>query len=74
MQAKMFTPKAITAIAHKLARIFYHLWTQGDAYVDPGINTYEKKNQDRILKNLKIKTQAFSLELIPISIPTECVS
>ncbi len=34
MQAKMGAPKAITATAHKLARIFYSLWTSGDAYAE----------------------------------------
>jgi transposase len=74
MQARMGAPKAITAAAHKLARIFYRLWTSGDAYTDPGIDAYEQQYRDRILKNLKKKAQAFGLELIPISNPTECVS
>ena len=67
-------PKAITATAHKLARIFYRLWTSGTAYTDPGIDAYEQQYHDRLLKNLKKKAQAFGLELIPISTPTECVS
>jgi transposase len=74
MQARLGAPKAITAAAHKLARIFYRLWTSGDAYTDPGIDAYEHQYRDRILKNLKKKAQAFGLELIPISTPTECVS
>ncbi|MGA7938202.1 MAG: transposase, partial [Kovacikia sp.] len=40
MQARLGAPKAITATTHKLARIFYHLWTSGDAFVDPGMETY----------------------------------
>ena len=44
--------------AHKLARIFYRLWTSGDAYADPGIDTYEQHYQERTLKNLKKKAQA----------------
>jgi hypothetical protein len=69
----MGAPKAITATAHKLARIFYRLWTSGDCprgsaegnrYTDPGIDAYEQSVRDRILKNLKIKAQAFGLELI----------
>jgi transposase len=35
MQARLGAPKAITAAAHKLARIFYRLWTSGDAYTLP---------------------------------------
>ena len=32
MRAKLGTPKAITAVAHKLARIIYHLLTTGQPY------------------------------------------
>ncbi len=74
MQARLGAPKAITATAHKLARIFYRLWTSGNAYVDPGIDAYEQQYRERILKNLKKKAQAFGLELIPTSDPTQCVS
>jgi len=74
MQARLGAPKAITATAHKLARIFYHLWTSGDVYSDPGIDVYEQQYQDRILKNLKKKAQAFGLQLLPIPNATECVS
>jgi transposase len=74
MQARLGAPKAITAAAHKLARIFYRLWTSGDAYTDPGIDAYEQRYRDRMFHNLKKKAQAFGLELIPISNPTECVS
>jgi len=74
MQARLGAPKAITAAAHKLARVFYRLWASGDVYSDPGIDAYEQQYQDRMLKNLKKKAQAFGLELIPISNPTQCVS
>jgi transposase len=74
MQARMGTPKAITATAHKLARIFYRLWTSGDTYNDPGIDAYEQQYRERMLQNLKKKAQVFGLELIPISYPPECVS
>lgn len=74
MQSRLGAPKAITAAAHKLARLFYHLWTSGSAYTDPGIDAYEQQYRERTLKNLKKKAQAFGLELIPISNATECVS
>ncbi len=74
MQARLGAPKAITAVAHKLARIFYRLWTSGTVYTDPGIDAYEQQYHERLLKNLKKKAQALGLELIPISTPTECVS
>ncbi|HEY9799453.1 MAG TPA: hypothetical protein V6D25_03775 [Leptolyngbyaceae cyanobacterium] len=64
----------LTTTAHKLARIFYRLWTSGDRYTDPGIDAYEQQYRERTLKNLKKKAQAFGLELTPISHATECVS
>jgi transposase len=74
LATRLGAPKAITATAHKLARIFYRLWTSGDHYTDPGIDAYEQQYQERMLKNLKKKAQALGLQLIPISTPTECVS
>lgn len=43
MQARMGAPKAITAAAHKLARIFYRQRTSGAAYVDPGADADREK-------------------------------
>ncbi|MFN6565696.1 hypothetical protein [Dendronalium sp. ChiSLP03b] len=37
-RVRLGTPKAITATAHKLACIFYHLWIQGGEYKDPGVD------------------------------------
>lgn len=72
--SRLGAPKAITATAHKLARIFYRLWTSGEAFVAPSIDAYEQQYRERMVKNLKKKAQAFGLELIPISQPAECVS
>ena len=41
LRTRLGTPKAVTATAHKLARIFYRLWSSGRTYADPGINYYE---------------------------------
>jgi hypothetical protein len=40
MPSRLGAPKAITATAHKLARIFYRLWTSGEAFVAPSIAAY----------------------------------
>jgi transposase len=74
MQARLGTPKAITATAHKLARIFYRLWTSGTAYTDPGINAYEHQYRERVVKNLKKKAQSLGFDLVAQSQTTECVS
>jgi len=74
MQARMGAPKAITAAAHKLARIFYHLWTSGGAYTDPGIDAYERQYRDRTVKYLQKKARALGFDLVAQPTATECVS
>lgn len=64
MQARLGAPKAITAAAHKLARIFYRLWTSGGTYVDPGTSAYEHQHRERVVNNLKKKAQALGFDLI----------
>jgi transposase len=56
---------AITATAHKLARIFYHMLKYRQAYKDPGQDYYEQKYQERVLKNLKRKAEELGFDLVP---------
>lgn len=58
-------PKANTATAHKLARIFYRLWTTGDAFVDVGADAYEQQYQQRVLKNLQHTAKQLGFALVP---------
>jgi transposase len=58
-------PKAITATAHKLARIFYHLWTTGENFIDAGADAYEQQYQQRVLKHLKHRAKQMGFELVP---------
>ena len=74
MQSRMGAPKAITATAHKLARIFYHLWTSGGSYLDPGLQAYERQHQERLVKNLKKKALALGFDLVAKPATPECVS
>ncbi len=63
----LLAPKAITATAHKLARMFYRMWTTTGLYTDPGMDYYERKYNEQVLNNLKKKAHTFGLELVPIS-------
>jgi hypothetical protein len=56
-------PQAITATAHKLARIFYHLWSTGQSYDDVGAEHYEQQYRQRKLKYLQKQAAALGLEL-----------
>ena len=63
MRARLGAPKAITATAHKLARIFFHLWKNGDTYQDLGADYYEQKYKERVLKNIKRRAQQLGFEI-----------
>jgi transposase len=65
LRSRLGSPKAITATAHKIARIFYQLWTTGGDYTDPGMDYYELRYRERMVNNLHKKAQAFGFELIP---------
>jgi transposase len=58
-------PIAITATAHKLARIFYHLWTTGEDFVDTGAEAYEQQYQQRVFKHLKQRAKKMGFDLVP---------
>ena len=45
--------KAITATAHKLARIIYSILRYGQQYVDVGAQYYESQYQHRALRAAK---------------------
>lgn len=73
LRARLGPPKAITATAHKLARIFYRLWSSGGTYDDPGVHYYEQRYQQQIVKGLQRKAQAMGFNLVATS-PAEIIS
>ena len=58
--------KAITATAHKLARIIYALLSNGGSYDDPGEHAFEEKYQQRVRQNLKRKARKMGYALVDI--------
>jgi hypothetical protein len=69
MKARLGAPKAITAAAHKLARMIYMVLAKGTTYVDNGAAWYEEQFRTRMLNSLK--TRALQLGFIMIPKPTE---
>ena len=74
LRSRLGAPKAITATAHKLARLFYRLWKTAGEYTDPGANYYEQQYQQRMLKNLSKKAQELGFSLVPQHSMAEDVS
>jgi len=64
-KARLGAPKAITATAHKLARLVYAMLKNGTSYVDVGQDYYEERYQARVIENLKRKAKQFGFELTP---------
>ena len=64
-RSRLGAPKAITATAHKVARIFYSMLKHGKAYVDDGQDYYDKQYHERIVKNLKKRASEMGFELMP---------
>ena len=59
------TPRAITAAAHKLARLVYSLLKHGRDYVAQELAAYEAKYRERKLQALARQAQTFGLALVP---------
>jgi hypothetical protein len=67
MRAKLGAPKAITATAHKLARIIYHLVTTSQEFDESQFAADQIRFQQRQEIKLKAKAKALGFQLIPIS-------
>jgi transposase len=65
MRAKLGAPKAITAAAHKLARIVFRLLKTREAYDDSVFAKAEQKYRQRLENRLKVQAQALGFTLVP---------
>ncbi len=65
MRARLGAPKAITATAHKIARLFYTMIRFGKDYEDTGESYYEEQYRARIIKSMQYKAQQFGFLLVP---------
>jgi transposase len=65
IKARSGGKQAITATAHKIARIYYALLTQGTTYVELGQQAYEQKYEERRLKHLMAQAKSLGFQLVP---------
>ena len=66
-KAQLGAPKAITATAHKLARLIYTMLRYGQEYVDAGAEYYETQYQQRALRAAKRRAAQLGYQLVPMS-------
>jgi transposase len=62
-RARLGAPKAITAAAHKLARVVYHLMRFGEAYVKQTEEAYAFEVRERLEKQLRRRAKDLGFEL-----------
>lgn len=67
IKARSDAPTAITATAHKLARIIYAMLRDQTEYIDPGADFYEEQYRQRAIKNLERKAKKLGLKVMPIA-------
>ena len=66
-KAQLGAPKAITATAHKLARIIYSMLRYGQQYVDAGAEYYDSQYRQRALRAAKRRAAQLGYQLVPLS-------
>jgi len=65
LRSKLGAPKAITAMAHRLARLVYRMLKYGQQYVDKGAEYYERRNRQQQVEFLRKKAARLGLQIIP---------
>jgi transposase len=65
IRSKTGGKQAITATAHKVARIYYTMLTKGTTYVEAGVQSYENMYKERRINALKKQAKSLGFELLP---------
>lgn len=68
MKARLGSPKAITALAHKLGKLIYVMLKYGSKYVEKGVKFYEDLYKQRRETSLRRKAQEMGYKLVPVEI------
>jgi transposase len=64
LRTRLGSPKAITAMARKLACLFYRLMTKGQQYVDRGAEYYESRYREQQVRKLIQKASQLGLQVV----------
>jgi transposase len=63
-RSRLGAPKAITATAHKLARIIYHLVKERKPFDETVFAEHEKIHQERFKKRILRQAKSFGLQIV----------
>jgi hypothetical protein len=64
LRSRLGPPKAITAMAHKLARLVYRMLKWGHEYVDKGLQYYEARHHEQQVQLLKKRAAKLGLQIV----------
>jgi len=64
LRTKLGAPKAITAMAHRLARLVYRMLKHGQAYADKGSQYYEERYRQQQIHLLRKRAAKFGLQIM----------
>ncbi|MBQ1763983.1 MAG: IS110 family transposase [Aquincola sp.] len=65
LAARVGKAKAVTATARKLAILFYRAMRFGMQYQDPGVDQYEQRYRERVVRQLERRAARFGFSLQP---------
>ena len=66
LRTKLGAPKAVTAMAHRLARLVYRMLKYGQAYVDKGTEHYEERFRQQQIQLLRKRAAKLGFQLAEI--------
>ncbi len=64
LRIRLGAPKAITAMARKLACLFYRLLNHGKQYVDKGMEYYEQRYRDQQVRFITRRAKELGLQVV----------
>lgn len=64
LRTRLGAPKAITAMARKLACLFYRLLRRGQQYVDKGMEYYEQRYRDQQVRFVIQRAKQLGLQIV----------
>jgi hypothetical protein len=64
LRTRLGAPKAITAMARKLACLFYRLIKHGRQYVDKGMEYYEARHREQQIRCLMKRAQKLGFQVL----------
>lgn len=65
IKARCGGQQAVTATAHKIARIYYAMLTKGTSYVELGQRAYEQRYKQRRIDHLNRQAKSLGFQLVP---------